>query len=351
MTLEITMTVKERNVDVTFSLGSNESLSIVGPNASGKSTSLLGISGLLLPDTGEITIDGTTVFSRGVGRPAVNVPVHKRGVAMLVQRPFLFPHMSVQSNVEFGPRSIGLGRKEARSRAHHWLERVGVSHLADRHSTDLSGGQSQRVALARALAVEPKLLLLDEPMAALDAEAIPAMRVLLSQVAKERPTILVTHDLLDAISLSTRTIVIENGHISDSGPTERVLLRPRTSFGARLGGLNVLRGTVESVDCIMLENGQKIYGEARSELDVGQPAIAVFSPSSITVAKSEIETSARNAFVVEIDAVDQRDGRCRLSADGLMIDITLASFVEMGLAPGQKIHLTVKAMEVALHPA
>lgn len=351
MTLDLAVASHARDVDVSFALDTNESLAIVGPNASGKSSVLLAIAGLLKVDSGHVSLNGKTVFSSRNGQPSVNVPVHKRGVSMLVQRPFLFPHMSVRANVEFGPRSIGLGRAESRNRATYWLERVGVAHLADRHSHQLSGGQSQRVALARALAVEPKLLLLDEPMAALDAEAIPAMRVLLAEVAKERPTVLVTHDVLDAISLSTQTIVIEGGRVSDSGPTQRVLLQPRTSFGARLGGLNVLRGTAQGDDCVVLADGQRVFGQANSPLALGQKAIAVFSPSSLIISRDQVETSARNSFHVTIDAIDQRDGRCRISAGELLIDITLGSLVEMGLAQGQQIHVMVKAMEVALHPS
>ncbi|TXJ05975.1 MAG: ABC transporter ATP-binding protein [Aeromicrobium sp.] len=350
MSLHISITHHKRNVDAQFDLESHESLAIVGPNASGKSTVLLGIAGLLKPDAGRITIDETTVFARGEGMTPINIPVHKRGISMLVQRPLLFPHMTVRANVEFGPRSIGLGRAEARKRAMFWLERADIAHLAERSSTDLSGGQSQRVALARALAVEPRLLLLDEPMAALDAQAVPAMRTLLAQVARERPTILVTHDLLDAVSLSTRAIVIENGRVSDEGPTERVLLAPRTSFGARLGGLNVLHGTVGSDEYILLDDGHKVTGRARGDLAVGEKAIAVFSPSAVLLVDESAVTSAQNKFTVEIDGIDQRDGRCRISAGGLLIDVTLATFVERGLAPGQKIHLHVKAMEVELHP-
>lgn len=351
MSIDIAISSLERNLDVSFSMDAHESLAIVGPNASGKSSVLLGLSGLLTPDSGRISLSGKTVYSSGADVKPANVPVHKRGVSMLVQRPLLFPHMNVRQNVEFGPRSMGLGRTEARSRAMQWLERADIAHLSERRSSELSGGQSQRVALARALAVEPKLLLLDEPMAALDAEAVPAMRMLLAQVVKERPTVLVTHDLLDAISLSTRTLVIEDGRVTDDGPTERVLLQPRTSFGARLGGLNVVRGIVETADCVVLPDGHRIYGQAQTDLTVGNGAIAVFNPGSVVLSRSEVQASARNSFVARVDAVDQREGRCRVSAGGFLADITLSALVELGLQPGETVHLVIKAMEVNLHPA
>lgn len=351
MSLNVDIKSTERKLDAAFHLDSNESLAIVGPNASGKSSVLLGIAGLLAPDYGVITLDGKTVFAAGAGMRSVNVPVHKRGLAMLVQRPLLFPHMSVRHNVEFGPRSLGLGRAEAKVRAMHWLERVEIAHLADRRSIDLSGGQAQRVALARALAVEPTLLLLDEPMAALDAEAVPAMRSLLAEVAQERSTILVTHDLLDAISMSTRALVVENGRVSDEGPTERVLLQPRTSFGARLGGLNVIRGVGDGRDCLAMPDGRRVYGAAQSELEVGKPAIAVFNPRSVVVTRTHVETSARNSFLAKIDSISERDGRCRLSAGGFLVDITVGALVGLNLSQGQSVYLMVKAMEVSLYPA
>ena len=351
MSLEISMIVHERKVDVAFHVAPKECLAIVGPNASGKSSVLLGIAGLLNVDEGLIALGGRTLFASGRAIKPVNVPVHKRQISMLAQRPLLFPHLSVRHNVEFGPRSLGVPRTEVRKRAMGWLERVDMAHLADRRASELSGGQSQRVALARALAVEPELLLLDEPMAALDAEAVPAMRSLLAEVSQERTTVLVTHDLLDAISLSARAIVIEEGRVTDEGLTERVLLQPRTSFGARLGGLNVLRGLAEGPDCVVTADGQKVYGTPQSALLAGQRAIAVFNPSSVIVTRSEIETSARNTFSARIDAIDQRDGRCRVSAGGFVVDVTVSALVELRLAPGQTIHLMVKAMEVALHPA
>ena len=167
-----------------------------------------------------------------VGRPGkshVWVPPHDRGVALLAQEPLLFPHLSALDNVAFGPRSIGEARSKAHALAEHWLGEVDAAQYADRKPAQLSGGQAQRIAVARALAADPRLLLLDEPMAALDVAVAPAVRQMLRQVLADRSAVIVTHDVLDALLLADRVLVMEDGHVVEEGPTAELLARPRSA--------------------------------------------------------------------------------------------------------------------------
>ncbi|MCX6398928.1 MAG: ATP-binding cassette domain-containing protein, partial [Propionibacteriales bacterium] len=190
----IEATVADRGLDVTFEVAEGETVALLGPNGAGKSTTLAVLAGLLRPDTGRVVIDGDEVT--GPGRW---VRPHARRTALLAQEAMLFPHLSVLDNVAFGPRSTGAGRREARATAEHWLAEVDAGDLASRRPAQLSGGQSQRVAIARALAADPRLLLLDEPMAALDIDVAPALRQLLRRVLADRTTVIVTHHVLDAL--------------------------------------------------------------------------------------------------------------------------------------------------------
>lgn len=348
MSLEIDIQVESRSLDVALTLGEGRSLAVVGPNGSGKSTLLAAIAGLITPDSGHITIAGRPVFD--ATRSRSHVPTHRRHVSMLAQESLLFPHLTVHDNVAFGLRSQGVSRSEARKAAGDWLEVVDAQQFADRRPHQLSGGQAQRVALARALAPEPKLLLLDEPMAALDADAVPAMRRVLTRVIAERSVIMVTHDILDAVVLTDRTIVLEEGQCVDDGSTDRVLMQPRSDFAASLAGVNLLRGTATGHDSIRSESGAEIIGQPSSGLTLGAPAMAVFSPAAVVLALDQLSTSSRNAMTARIDAIENRAGTCRVHAGGVQADITLAAAAELGLDVGRDVHLMVKAMEITLHP-
>lgn len=209
-------------------------LALLGPNGSGKSTLLDCLAGLVRPQRASIVLGG---------RALDGLPPHARTVGLLSQDPLLFPHLSVLENVAFAPRSEGVARAEARRAALHWLSEVDAGALADRKPAQLSGGQAQRVAVARALASRPELLLLDEPLAALDVDAAPAMRALLRRVLRAgdsaRAALLVTHDPLDALELADEVLVLADGKVVERGPSRAVLTSPRTAFTASLarGGL------------------------------------------------------------------------------------------------------------------
>jgi molybdate transport system ATP-binding protein len=236
--LTLTAVLAQRRLDVHLEVAAGETVALLGSNGAGKSTIVQILAGLLRPDRGRATLDGRVLFDTAVSGSWL--PPHARGTALLAQEPLLFPHLSVRDNVAFGPRSAGESRVAARGIADDWLARAEVAHLADRRPATLSGGQAQRVAVARALAAHPSLLLLDEPMTALDVAAVPAQRMLLHGVLRERTVLLITHDPLDALALADRVLVLEHGRIVEQGPTRRVFARPGTDFTRALTfGLNL----------------------------------------------------------------------------------------------------------------
>ena len=195
-----------------------EVIGLIGPNGAGKSTTLRALAGLVAVDEGVIRVGGVTWSS-----PDVHLPPHERSVGVVFQDHLLFPHLTAVDNVAFGPRSSGVPRKEARTRGMSWLERLAISDLADRHPRELSGGQAQRVAIARALASEPRMLLLDEPTASLDASGAMALRSQLREHLRafDGVSIVVTHTALDAMVMTDRLVVLDEGAIVQTGHRAR----------------------------------------------------------------------------------------------------------------------------------
>ena len=302
--LDLTAQVAARGFDVTLSIAAGETVAVLGPNGAGKSTLLGVIAGLLRP-SGRATLGGTVLFD-----DENFTPPHRRGVSLLAQDALLFPHLSVLDNVAFGPRSAG--RRDSRERALHWLAEVEAVHLAERRAPELSGGQAQRVAIARALASEPRLLLLDEPMAALDVSAAPALRRLLSTVLRQRTAIIVTHEILDAYSVADRVVVMNDGHIVEQGPTREVLERPRTAFTATLAGLNLIQ-----------------VGE---QLGAIRPADVTISPAPTGHPGTVTDLEPHGDFVRVRSADLAADVHPRLVAD---LDLAPGSSVWFDFAPGR----------------
>jgi len=353
--LRVQARLEDRGVDFDIALDSGEILAVLGPNGAGKSTLLMMIAGLLRPDEGRIALGDTVLTDTRTG---TFVPPHARGVAMLSQRPMLFPHMSVGANVGYAPRCRGESRAAARAAARRWLEAVDGAHLADRRPAQLSGGQAQRVAVARALAAEPRLLLLDEPMSALDVTAAPALRRLLRGILRGdgRTAIIVTHDLLDALAIADTVVVVEDGHEVESGPVRRILTAPRSDFAARIAGINLVLGVATEPGVLRTAWGADVSGVG--ELDPGIAAIALFRPSAVAVHLNPPHASPRNVIpvtiaeldvhgtTVRIRGVDQPDG-----GTGLAADITAAATADLDLQPGRRVYFVVKTQEVGLHAA
>lgn len=352
MSLDAVLRVPGRAVDLALRVDQGRTLALLGANGAGKSTALAAVAGLLHPDTGEIRLGGRILFSaNGSG---TWVPPHARGVALLAQEARLFPHLSVTDNVAFGPRSAGMPRRDARARAAHWLAEVEASDLADRRPSALSGGQAQRVAIARALATEPELLLLDEPLSALDVEAAPAIRQLLRRVLRDRTTVVVTHDILDAVLLADDVAVLESGRVVEQGPTTRVLSRPTSAFAARIAGLNLVRGTSDHAGtgtAVRTAEGLRVEGLADEALTPGDPAVAVFSPGAVGVYREAPHGSPRNALRATVTDLEPHGHQVRVHTAHVSADITPAAVAELDLAIGTEVVLTVKASEVAVYAA
>ncbi|WP_275776348.1 ATP-binding cassette domain-containing protein [Paenarthrobacter sp. Y-19] len=356
MSFELRASLRARNFDMSLSLADGETVAILGPNGAGKSTLLGVIAGLLRPDSGSARIAGRQLFNLDAGTHHWDAP-HLRGTALLAQEALLFPHLSVVDNVAFGPRSAGASKAAARETAQRWLAEVDASSLADRKPAQLSGGQAQRVAVARALAAEPELLLLDEPMAALDIHAAPLLRRVLKRVLKDRKAIIVTHDVLDAYMLADRVVVVENGRMVEEGPTRQVLERPRSHFAAGLAGLNLVGGTLGR-EGITTPDGRVFAGQHDPDWSPvpGQAGVAAFPPSSVSVFLGDVHGSPRNSYAVTITDLEPHGDQVRVRAsagtDGtLSADITPAASADLGLAPGMEVRFVVKSALVSVYPA
>jgi molybdate transport system ATP-binding protein len=341
--------VENRGVDLEFAVSAGEVLAILGPNGAGKSTALHVIAGLVRPDSGSVRVGDRVLTDTATG---THVATHDRHVGLLLQDPLLFPHLSVAANVAFSPRS-------SRADAARWLEEVEAAELADRMPRQLSGGQAQRIALARALAAEPDVLLLDEPFAGLDVSVAAAMRKLLSRVLVRdgRSAVLITHDLVDVLTLADVVLVLEEGKVAEKGSTAAVLATPRSKFGARFAGVNLIGGTAVAADVLTTPWGESWHGLSGPDTVIGRPAVALFSPAAVAVYRDEPHGSPRNTVEVTVAELDSRGPAIRVRAEaqpdgapGLAADITTDSASGMRLTPGDRVFFSVKAQEVTLFP-
>ena len=355
--LEVAAAVAARGLDVAFGVAAGEVLAVLGPNGAGKSTTASVISGLLRGDRAVVRVGHRTLTDTDRG---VFIPVPDRRVGVLLQDPMLFPHMSVIGNVRFAAgRGRGGRNTQAGERARGWLERVGAGELAGRKPGELSGGQAQRVALARALAAAPSVLLLDEPLAGLDVAAAAAIRGELRNVLTEdeRAVLLITHDLLDVFGLADRIMVLEEGRIADIGPVTDVLAAPRSRFGARIAGVNVVRGVIES-PAVLRSARHAWHGVPAASLPPGSDAVAVFSPAAVAIFRDEPNGSPRNSVNVRITSLELAGGVVRVRAaeltgglPALAADVTPEAVADIGLSVGDRVWFTVKTQEVGLHAA
>jgi molybdate transport system ATP-binding protein len=337
---------------VAFSAAPGEVVAVLGPNGAGKSTLLDVLAGLVRPERGRLVVGGRTLVGE-----ATHVPPHRRSVGLLSQDPLLFPHLTALGNVAFGPRARGQRRRVAEARARALLSEVDAADLADRRPRALSGGQQQRVALARALATDPALLLLDEPFAALDVDAAPALRGLVRRVLRANPrtqVVLVTHDPLDALVLADRVLVLDRGRIVEQGPTKTVLSAPRTPFTARIAGLDLVAGLAHP-DGVLTPDGTVVTGVRGEDVVDGEPAVAVFRPAAVAVHIERPHGSPRNVFPATVAAMEPHGDVVRVRAGGpgwvagLTADLTPAAVADLLLTPGDEVFLAVKAAEVDVH--
>jgi len=360
--LRIRAVVADRHLDVDFSVSAGEVLAVLGPNGAGKSTALHVIAGLVHPDDGIVRLGDRLLTDTAAG---VNVATHDRRVGLLLQDPLLFPHLSVAANVAFGPHSRHKPFRTLRSRergtALRWLREVDAERLADRRPRELSGGQAQRVAIARALAAEPEVLLLDEPLKGLDVAAAAAIRaVLRTAVARTGcAVILITHDLLDVFTLADRVLVLESGKVAETGPVTQVLAAPRSHFGARIAGINLVNGTIGPDGALHTGTGVRWHAAAPGgRLTPGENAVAVFPPTAVAVYRERPHGSPRNTVEATVAELDVRGSAVLVRGDaqpngapGLAAEITVDAAAELRLTPGDRVWLSVKAHAVTLYPA
>ncbi|MBO8192309.1 molybdate ABC transporter permease subunit [Streptomyces oryzae] len=286
--------------ELTLDAAPGTTVAVVGPNGAGKSTLLRALLGLTPRARAELSLGDVAAGA---------LPPHRRGVAWVPQEGALFPHLSALSNTAYGLRAQGVRRTEARHRAQEWLERLGVGHLAHRRPGQLSGGQAGRVALARALAARPRLLLLDEPLAALDQTTRAQVRHLLrGHLAEfEGVCLLVTHDPVEAVSLADRVLVLEDGRAVQDAPPSEVTRHPRSPWVARMLGRNALAGTAAGDGTLKLDvGGSLVVADPMSE---GTAVLAVIGPEAVALHRERPHGSPRNVWpgtIREITAVGSR---------------------------------------------
>lgn len=344
----IAVQLREFRLELDLSVAAGEVVALLGPNAAGKTTALRALAGLRPLDAGRISLDGTVLDDPAAG---VFAPPDRRPVGVVFQDYLLFPHLSIADNVAFGPRCRGASRSEARHTARHWLEQVGLAEQARQRPAQLSGGQAQRVALARALAVRPRLLLLDEPLAALDARTRLEVRAQLRRhlAGHDGAVVLVTHDPLDAMVLADRIVVVEHGRIVQEGEPAEITRRPRTDYVARLAGLNLYRGNGAGAT-VALPGGVAL---AVAEPVTG-PAYVAFPPTAVALFRTRPDGSPRNTWPARVDGVERHGSHVRVHLDGpvpIAADVTPAAAADLALAPGEPVWVAVKATETLAYPA
>ncbi|MFJ9552479.1 ABC transporter ATP-binding protein [Nocardiopsis sp. NPDC101807] len=334
------------SLDVALEAAQGEILALLGPNGAGKSSVLRALAGLEPLDGGHVRVDG---------RDETTTPAERRPVGMVFQDYLLFEHMSALDNVAFGPRCQGATRAAARERAARLLDHMGLSDHAGARPRNLSGGQAQRVALARALAVRPRLLLLDEPMAALDASTRIDVRGRLRHLLEgfDGATVLVTHDPLDAMVLADRIAVVEDGRVVQQGPPAEVARRPRTPYAARLVGLNLFRGRAEGTSVLLDPRGHadrarvEVGGEHRGEV------LVAFPPRAVALYPRRPHGGPRNVWRLTVDGVERFGDQVRVHLAGrlsLAADVSPAALAELGLERGSEVWAGVEAAEVECYP-
>ena len=337
------------DLDVELRAEPGEVVALLGPNGAGKSTILRCLAGLEPIDSGRVSIDGAVVDDPAAG---VLVEPEDRPIGFVFQDYVLFDHLTVVENVAYGMRARGVAKGEARRRAHEWLGRFDLATYAGQRPRALSGGQAQRVALARALATNPRLLLLDEPLAALDVGTRGHVRRDLRQHLEtfDGMRLVVTHDPVDAHALADRVVVLEAGRIVQAGTLAEVTAHPRTRYVADLVGVNLVTGEVLDGVLTTPTGARVVIADAADG-----PTLAIIRPHSVLLARrDDAASSARNTWHGTVVDVDRLGERVRLVIEGelpLTAEITAGALADLALRPGDDVHASVKATDIEVAPA
>jgi molybdate transport system ATP-binding protein len=336
-------------LDVELGVPAGSCLALAGPSGAGKSTLLRAVAGLTRPDAGRVSCEDDVWLDTERG---LNLPPERRGCGYLFQDYALFPHLRAWQNVAYPLR--GLPRAERRRRAMELLERFGVAALADSRPRALSGGERQRVALARALARPPSVLLLDEPLSALDARTRAHASRELAGIVRQAgvPTLLVTHDFTEAALLGDEVGILDGGRIIQRGTAAALAARPVSAFVADFTGAVVLTGTAQLADGVTLvdlDGGGRVMSTEAGE---GEVAVSVY-PWEIAVEPPGTgrHGSAQNRLACEVVSVTTVGTRVRLglaAPQPLTAEITEPSVRELGLGPGSRVEATWKAAATRL---
>lgn len=344
------VSVGDLDLSVGLTAGAGEVVALLGPNGAGKTTIVRALAGLVPIDGGHIVLDGRTLDDPVAG---TFVAPEKRPVGVVFQDYLLFPRMSALENVAFGLRAKGADRRLSSEAARAWLERFGLGDHASSRPDALSGGQAQRVALARALATEPRLLLLDEPLAALDATTRVRVRAELRRhlASFDGIRILVTHDPIDALVLADRLVIVERGRVSQTGTPAAVTARPATQYVADLVGVNLLRGRLVDEHTVLLTAGGTLTVASPEALSGGEVAVAI-RPQAVALYRHQPEGSPRNTWRAPIADLEADRDRFRVTLGGavpLTAEVTTEAAHSLALEPGQELWASVKAVDIDVY--
>jgi molybdate transport system ATP-binding protein len=339
---DLSLPLRSFELELALEVAAGETVALVGPSGAGKTTLLRALAGLARPARGRIECGGATWFDTKRG---VDLPPEQRSVGLVFQELALFPHLSVERNVAFAAPSDKVSLA--------LLERFRIAHLARVKPAQVSGGERQRVALARALAREPQLLLLDEPLSALDPHTRADVRSELEDILRELalPTLIVTHDFEDAAVLADRVGVLVAGRLRQIAPPDELVAEPADSFVAGLAGGNLLHGHARrlptGITQVELDAGGICYSTDERE---GPVSVLVY-PWDISLAREQPADSALNHVRGEIVSLVRIGNRARIRVGPLTAEVTTASADRLGLAPGEHVIATFKAAGTRLLPA
>ncbi|GAA3276430.1 ABC transporter permease [Streptomyces lavendulae] len=329
--------------ELTLDADPGTTIAVVGENGAGKTTLLRALLGLTPRAHAELRLGDLDVTAR---------PPHKRQVAWVPQDGALFPHLNALANTAYGLRAHGLPKAEARTEARHWLDRLGVGHLAHRKPAELSGGQAQRVALARALATRPRLLLLDEPLAALDQTTRAHVRHTLRRhlAGFGGVCLIVTHDPVEAVSLADRVLVLADGRTLQDAPPGEVTRHPRSPWVARMLGRNAWPCTATRAGLTLATGGILV---AADPLPEGTRGLAIIAPESVSLHRDKPTGSPRNVWPGTVREITVLGSRLRIlitsdQTPDLIAEITPQAAVDLALADGTGIWASLKATEITL---
>ena len=336
------------DLDMEIAIDEDEVVALLGPNGAGKTTLLRAVAGLAPFRSGHVRLDGKVLEDTATGQ---YVPTERRPIGFVFQDYLLFPHLSVLDNVAFGLRSRGMSRTHAAEKALQWLDRVGLKSYSQAKPVELSGGQRQRVALARALAPDPRLLLLDEPLSALDVTTRAEVRRDLKHhlASFEGIRLLVTHDPLEAVALADRLIVMEGGRLVQTGTSAEVTERPRSQYVADLVGVNLLRGEADH-GSVRIAGGPVVAAAAAESGEV----FAVIHPRAVAIHRGRPEGSPRNVWRGKASNIELMGNRVRVRINGeipLVAEVTPGALKELDLVEGGEVWLSFKATDVTVYPA